>query len=129
MTKKKEPKPKSPFTGRWRIVSMSAWEDEYLDEEVQAFFEFEETGRGSFQFGYIRGSMDCRTTSRGGEPAVEFSWEGGDGADGTPLTGRGWASLRGDELSGLFCIHEGDESEFVARKADRPPPKSKEPRR
>jgi hypothetical protein len=33
-----------------------------------------------------------------------------------------------DELSGLFCIHEGDESEFVARWADRPPPKSKEPR-
>ena len=117
MTKKKEPKPKSPFTGRWRIVSMSAWEDEYLDEEVQAFFEFEETGRGSFQFGYIRGSMDCRTTSRGGEPAVEFSWEGGDGADGTPLTGRGRATLRGDAPSGLFCIHEGDESEFEATRA------------
>jgi hypothetical protein len=126
---KPKPEPKSPFTGRWRIVSMSAWEDEYLDEEVQAFFEFEETGRGSFQFGYIQGLMDCRTTSRGGEPAVEFSWEGGDGADGTPLTGRGRAILRGDELSGLFCIHEGDESEFVARKPDRPPPKSKEPRR
>ena len=30
---------RNPFTGRWRIVSMSAWEDEYLDEEVQAFFE------------------------------------------------------------------------------------------
>jgi len=118
---KAKPKPKSPFTGRWRIVSMSAWEDESLDEEVQAFFEFEETGRGSlhgsFQFGYIRGLMDCRTTSRGGEPAVEFSWEGGDGADGTPLTGRGWAILQGDELSGLFCIHEGDESEFEATRA------------
>src|SRR3954468_14925105 len=86
-------KPKSPITGRWRIVSMSAWEDDYLDEEVQAFFEFEETGRGSFQFGYIQGLMDCKTTLREGKPAVEFSWEGGDGADGTPLTGRGWAIL------------------------------------
>ena len=35
MDKKKQ----SPFTGRWRIVSMSAWEDDYLDEEVQAFIE------------------------------------------------------------------------------------------
>ena len=56
---KAKPKPKSPTTGRWRIVSMSAWEDEYLDEEVQAFIEFEETGHGSFLFGYIRGLMDC----------------------------------------------------------------------
>src|SRR5436309_1503559 len=103
---------------------MSAWEDEYLDEEVQAFFEFDGTGRGSFQFGYTQGLMDCKTTSRGGERAVEFSWVGGDGADGTALTGRGWAILRGDELGGLFCIHEGDDSEFVARKADHTPPTS-----
>src|SRR3954454_6725416 len=95
MTKKKESKPKSPFTGRWRIVSMSAWEDEYLDEEVQAFFEFEETGRGSFQFGYIQGLMDCRTTGREGKPAVEFSWEGGDGADVGVQSPSGGLSGRG----------------------------------
>jgi len=82
-------KPKSPFTGRWRIVSMSAWEDDYLDEEVQAFIEFEEKGSGSFQFGYVQGLMDCRTTIREGKPGVELSWQGGVGADGTPLTGRG----------------------------------------
>ncbi len=126
---KAKPKPKSPFTGRWRIVSMSAWEDEYLDEEVQAFFEFEETGSGSFQFGYIQGLMDCKTTRREGKPAVEFSWEGGDGADGTSLTGRGWAILQGDELTGEFRIHDMDDSEFVARRADQPPPKSKKSKR
>lgn len=114
---KAKPKPKSPFTGRWRIFSMSAWEDDYLDEEVQAFIEFEETGSSSFQFGYVQGQIDWRTTSREGKPAVEFSWEGGDGADGTPLTGRGWAILQVDELHGEFCIHEGDDSEFVAKKA------------
>ena len=70
-------KPQSPLMGRWRIVSMSAWEDDYLDEEVQAFIEF---------------------------------------ADGTELTGRGWAKLNGDELNGMFCIHEGDDSEFVAKR-------------
>ncbi len=63
-------KPKSPFTGRWRIVSMSAWEDDYLDEEVQAFIEFEEKGSGSFQSGYVQGLMDCRTTIREGKPTL-----------------------------------------------------------
>jgi hypothetical protein len=82
-------KPKSPFLGRWRIVSMSAWEDEYVDVEVEAFIEFNDKGDGSFQIGYVQGQIDHRTTSRGSEPAVEFSWEGGDGADGTPLTGSG----------------------------------------
>ena len=117
MTKKKS-KPKSPFLGRWRIITMSAWENEYLDEEVQAFFEFEETGSGSFQFGYIQGLMDCRTTSREGKPAIEFSWEGGDGADGTPLTGRGWAILQEDKLHGMIFIHQGDASEFVAGRTE-----------
>src|ERR1700751_975314 len=111
---------KQPFIGSWRIVSMSAWDDDYLDEEAQAFIEFDEKGGGgSFQFGYVQGVMDCCTTNRDGKRAVEFSWEGGDGAEGTPLTGRGWAILEGDKLSGMICIHMGDHSEFVATKATR----------
>ena len=35
-------KPTSPFTGLWHIVSMSGWETKDLNEEVQAFIEFEE---------------------------------------------------------------------------------------
>ena len=118
MTAKK--KPPSPITGRWRIVSMSAWEDDYLDEEVQAFIEFKEKGGGSFQFGYVQGLIDWRLTTRDGEPAVQWSWEGGDGADGTPLTGRGWAVLKNDELHGEFFIHDGDESALVAKRAKAP---------
>jgi hypothetical protein len=111
----------NPFLGRWRIVSVSAWEDEYLDEEVQAFIEFKEHGGGSFQFGYIQGLIDHRTSKRDGKPAVEFSWEGGDAADGTPLTGRGWAVLKDDELRGMFFIHDMEESEFVAKRSAGPP--------
>jgi hypothetical protein len=55
--------------------------------------------------------------SREGKPAVDYSWESGDGDDGTSLTGRGWAIHLGDDLNGECCIHEGDDSEFVARKA------------
>jgi hypothetical protein len=112
---------KTPFKGPWHIVSMSAWDEDYLHEEVQAYIEFDEKGGGSFQFGYVQSVMDCRTAKRDGKPAVEFSWEGGDGADGTPLTGRGWATLEGGELHGMICIHLGDDSEFVAKKAGNKP--------
>ena len=84
---------KSPFTGPWRIVSMSGWDEDYIDEEVQAFIEFDKAGVGSFQFGYVQGQIDYRTTTRDGKPAVEFSWDGMDGADGTLLNGRGWAAF------------------------------------
>jgi hypothetical protein len=120
------PKPNATFTGRWRIVSMSAWEADYLDEVVQAFFEFVEKGSGSFQFGYVHGLMDWRTSNREGKAAVEFSSEGGDGADGTPLTGRGLAILDGDEFQGMFFINQGNDSAFVAKLVDAPKaPKSK----
>ncbi|MEX2215272.1 MAG: hypothetical protein WD768_14160 [Phycisphaeraceae bacterium] len=112
----KKPAKRHPLVGLWYIVSMSAWDDEYLNEEVQAHFRFDDAGLGSFQFGYVQGQIDYRTLVRDGKPAVEFSWEGGDGADGTPLTGRGWAKLEGDELNGMIHIHQGDDSEFVAKR-------------
>jgi hypothetical protein len=43
----------------------------------------------------------------------------GDGADGTPMTGRAWAILNGDELTGDFFIHEGDVSDFLAKRSRR----------
>ena len=107
---------KSPFDGQWHFVSMSAWDEEYFNEEVQAFIEFDENGTGKFQFGYVSGYIDWRPATRDGAPAVEWSWEGGDGADGTPLTGRGWAILGDDKLNGTICIHLGDESDFVAKR-------------
>src|SRR5438132_1645788 len=112
-----KPKPASPFTGLWHIVSMETWDEDYFNEEVQAYFEFEDNGNGNFQFGYVAGYMDWRTTTRDGEPCVEWSWEGSDGADGTPLTGRGWAKLKEDELAGMIFIHLGDESGFEAKRA------------
>jgi hypothetical protein len=114
---KKKPKPKSTFLGRWHIVSMSMWDEDYLNEEVQAFIEFDDKGGSSFQFGYVQGIIDYREGLRDGQPAAEFTWEGGDGADGTPLSGRGWAVLDEDELSGMIFMHLGDESEFDAERA------------
>jgi len=43
---KPKPKPESPFVGRWHIVSMTGWDKEYINEEVQAYIEFEAARRG-----------------------------------------------------------------------------------
>lgn len=112
---KSSKKSKSPFTGRWHIVSMDEWDEEYLNEEVQAFIEFDDKGLGEFQFAYVRGDLDCRGTTRDGKPAIEWSWAGNDDQD--EMSGRGWAILEGDELHGMIFIHGSDESGFVARKA------------
>jgi hypothetical protein len=114
---KKKAKPRSPFLGRWHIVSMSTWDESYFNVEAQAFIEFKEHTLGEFRFGYVQGEIDYREGLRDGETAVEWSWEGSDGADGTPLSGRGWAVLRDDELHGVIFIHMGDESEFEAERA------------
>jgi hypothetical protein len=96
---------------------MSAWDDEYLNEEVQAFIEFDDKEGGEFQFGLVRGIIDYREGLRDGQPCAEWSWEGSDGADGTPLSDRGWAKLGDEGLEGMIFIHQGDESEFVAERA------------
>src|SRR5437773_8582944 len=92
--------PPNPFTGRWRLVSTSAWDEEFIDEEQEGYFEFNEKDSGEFHFGYVHGHMDCRLTTRDGEPAVEWTWDGNDEMD--PAQGRGWAVVKGDELHGMI---------------------------
>jgi hypothetical protein len=113
MTKK--PKLPTPFSGRWRITWMEQWEQDFVDAEVEGFFEFGPNNGGSFQFGYVKGDIDYRPGIREGKPNVEFSWEGQDEMD--PAQGRGWAVLDGEEIDGMILLHRGDESRFKARRA------------
>ena len=112
---KKKTKPESPFLGRWHIDSMTSWDVDYLHEEVPAFIEFGENQTGEFQFGYVRGIMDCRDTMRDGKPCIEWSWDGNDEMD--PAQGRGWAVREGDRLDGMLFFHQGDDSGFLATRA------------
>lgn len=98
-------KTESPFTGRWRIVSMSAWDDIYVNEEAEPFIEFDSNGSGEFHFCYVHGFTDCRLTTRDGAPAIEWSWEGNDEMD--DVLGRGWAVLKGEELHGMILLSWG----------------------
>ena len=72
-------KPRSPFTGLCHIVSMMTWDEDYFNEEVQAFIEFEENGTGHFQLGYVQGYMDWR------HGTASQPW-GGPGKEQTGLT-------------------------------------------
>ena len=81
------------FVGYWRITEMEEWDAEYLDLVVPAFIEFNREQMGQFQFGTVRGWLDCRFGERDGAPLVEFSWEGEN--DNDPGCGRGWGGPRG----------------------------------
>jgi hypothetical protein len=104
----------NPFKGPWRITWMEQWDQDFVDEEVEGFFEFGTDNLGSFQFGLVSGDIDYRLGIRDSKPAIEFSWEGRDEMD--PAQGRGWAVVGGDELTGVIFLHHGDESEFKARR-------------
>jgi len=117
MMAKKKPKPESPFLGRRHIASISTWDESDFNEEVQAYIEFKQDTLDEFRFGYVQGELDYREGQRDGEPALEWSWEGSDSADGRPLSGRGWAKMKDEGLHGLIAIHMGDESEFEAERA------------
>jgi hypothetical protein len=49
---------------------------------------------------------------------VEWTWDGNDEMD--PAQGRGWAVLEEVELHGMIFFHRGDESGFVATRANTP---------
>lgn len=102
------------FKGRWRIVAMSAWDNDFIDEEGDGFFEFNGSDGGEFHFGYVDGEMDCRTRTRDGETAIEWTWDGSNETESAH--GRGWAVIKGENLHGMIFFHGGDESDFVAKR-------------
>ena len=54
------------FVGYWRILEMEVWDKDYLDLVVPAFIEFDREQMGQFQFGTVRGWLDCRFDERQG---------------------------------------------------------------
>jgi hypothetical protein len=90
------------FAGRWRIVEMDTWDNDFLDLVEEAHITF-------------KGSSDGRYGSRDGSACAEFSWQGHDEND--EACGRGWAALgTAGRLVGHFYTHNGDDSAFVAER-------------
>ena len=105
-------KKSNPFLGHWRITGMNEWDQDYVDLVVPGFIEFDEKGSGEFQFGTVRGFLDCRLENDHGKKRMEFSWQGENDTD--PGYGRGWATVEGNEMMGHIFIHMSDDSEFLA---------------
>lgn len=77
--------------------------------------------------GMFRGDIDYRDTIRDGKAGIEWSWDGRDEMD--PAQGHGWAVMDSDAIHGIIAFHQGDESEFVAKRKDEPALKPKKPSR
>ena len=103
------------FAGRWRIVEMDNWDNDFLDLVEEAHITFQGGSDGEIIFGALTGFLDVRYGSRDGSACAEFSWEGNDEND--PACGRGWAAIgTAGRLVGHFYIHNGDDSGFVCER-------------
>lgn len=70
--------------GRWRIVELPGYEDDYVDMMEPAYILFE-PARGEFAFGCVTGAFAGGSDHN----AVEFEWDGADEMD--EACGDGWA--------------------------------------
>jgi len=102
------------YLGRWRILEMEQWDQDFIDLTGEGHITFEKKNRGELQFGAVECDLDCRVENVGDRERIEFSFMGNDECD--EVSGRGWAVLDGDRIRGRIYFHDGDDSGFVAEK-------------
>ena len=98
--------------GRWQIVWMEEWGQDYVDLVEPGYFRFEPED-GQFVFGDVQGWIDPRYSAD--LQRVDFSWQGVSAED--DLCGRGWFAVSGPgQAEGRLFIHNGDESGVSLRR-------------
>ena len=98
----------NPFEGRWKIVWMEMWDQDFVDEEVPGHVTLGDKGRGDFQFGYVCGSFAW--SAKNGH--IDAFWEGNDEMD--PARGDIHCKIKEGELCGTIGFFNGDRSAFRA---------------
>jgi len=99
----------SEFIGKWKIIEMEQWDQDYIDLVEPGYIELYKDNLGEFVFGTVKGFIDFRTKKVHGKEKVEFSWEGTSEYD--PVCGRGWFELSDkNKIQGMLFVHNGDES-------------------
>lgn len=100
--------------GWWRITETSQWVNEYLDDLGPALISI--TGYGDrLRMHYLVAHVNVRATKTG----ASFRWEGAWEYD--PMSGTGSVRLGKDgRLHGRIKITNGDESTFLAERANEP---------
>jgi len=100
--------------GKWRIVELPGYEDDYADMVEPAYILFED-GRGEFAFGCVTGAFAGGATRGSDCAAIVFDWIGND--EGDAVCGSGAAEIQADRsLRGKIRVHRGDEIPFIARR-------------
>ncbi len=102
------------YRGWWRITDTTTWMKEDLDAIGTALISL--TGQDDrLRMLYLLAQIKCKATKTG----VSFTWKGSWEFD--QLTGSGRVKLGNDgKLQGVFKIKQGDESTFVAERAEAP---------
>ena len=96
--------------GKWRIVELPDYDDDYADMMEPAYIQFDGEGGGEFAFGCVTGSI----YEAGDGNAIEFGWQGNDEMD--EASGDGWAELQSDgSIVGQVCFNRGDDVDLIAR--------------
>ena len=57
------------FAGRWRIVEMDVWDNDFLDLIEEAHLTFKGAADGEIAFGALKGFLDVRYGARDGSLA------------------------------------------------------------
>lgn len=99
---------KSTLTGKWKIIWMELWEQDFVDMDVPGHISMTEDGRGNFQFGLVSGAFD----TGGNKSAFDSDWSGNDEMD--DAFGSIYGNIEEGELIGTISFHQGDESEYRA---------------
>jgi hypothetical protein len=95
--------------GKWRIVEMEAFDEDYPDLAEPAYIEIDERGQGEMVFGALTAALDCAYVASG----FDFTWDGAD--EGDQVSGDGSAEIQQDgSLLGEISWRNGDETTFRA---------------
>lgn len=104
----------SEYYGWWRIIETSQWDNNDIDIIGKALISI--TGDDDrLRMFVLLAYVNCKVTKTG----VTFRWKGAWEYD--PVSGTGSVKLRKDgRLTGRIKIKNGDESSFVAERAEEP---------
>ncbi|MBT3379311.1 MAG: hypothetical protein HN742_43155 [Lentisphaerae bacterium] len=109
------PDVKKRYIGDWRIAEMECWDADYIDLVGPGRMEIGRDGTGSFHFGTVDAEIDSKEGKLGHQSRLEFTFEGS--AEMDPCSGRGWAVVDGEEMTGRIYFHLGDDSGFKATRS------------
>jgi hypothetical protein len=96
------------FKGRWQIVWMEQWDQEYVNLCNGGHITIDEKGNDEFEFGAVQGGFQIAL----GQDHFHGEWDGCDEMD--KASGDIYGTLEGEELHGDISFYRGDESEYRA---------------